>query len=430
MTTLTRLFGFDPQTMNVRTEIIAGITTFLTMAYILAVNPNIMGDIGMDKGAIFTTTAIISMFSTLIMALYARLPFALAPGMGLNAFFAYTVCTKMGYDWSFALTAVLIEGVAFIILTETNLRDAIVNAIPASIRNAIGPGIGLYIAFIGLKNGGVIASSSATFVTLGTITSGPGLLSIIGLVLTGTLLILNVRGALLLGILGTTLIGLPMGLTTFGGVAGLPPSIAPIAFQFDFSQLFTIDMLIVIFTFLFIDMFDTIGTLVGVSTKAGMIKDGKVPRLQKAFMADALGTTFGAVLGSSTVTTYVESASGVAQGGRSGLTAFTTAICFAMALLFAPIFLAIPGAATCPVLVIVGLFMLSPIKDIDFDDYSESIPAFICLILMPLTYSISDGILIGVISYVLLNLLGRKYRKLTPAMYVLAVLFVLKYIFI
>ena len=238
------------------------------------------------------------------------------------------------------------------------------------------------------------------------------------------------RGALLLGILGTTLIGIPMGLTTYGGVTSIPPSIAPIAFQFDFSQLFTIDMLIVIFTFLFIDMFDTIGTLVGVSTKAGMIKDGKVPRLQKAFMADALGTTFGAVLGSSTVTTYVESASGVAQGGRSGLTAFTTAICFAMALLFAPIFLAIPGAATCPVLVIVGLFMLSPIKDIDFDDYSESIPAFICLILMPLTYSISDGILIGVISYVLLNLLGRKYRKLTPAMYVLAVLFVLKYIFI
>jgi len=315
-TTLTRLFGFDPQTMNVRTEIIAGITTFLTMAYILAVNPNIMGDIGMDKGAIFTTTAIISMFSTLIMALYARLPFALAPGMGLNAFFAYTVCTKMGYDWSFALTAVLIEGVAFIILTETNLRDAIVNAIPASIRNAIGPGIGLYIAFIGLKNGGVIASSSATFVTLGTITSGPGLLSIIGLVLTGTLLILNVRGALLLGILGTTLIGLPMGLTTFGGVAGLPPSIAPIAFKFDFTHVFTVDMLIVVLTFLFIDMFDTIGTLVGVSTKAGMLRNGQVPHLKRAFMADAVGTTIGSMMGSSAIATYVESASGVARGGR------------------------------------------------------------------------------------------------------------------
>lgn len=427
---LSKLFGFDPRTMNVKTEILAGITTFLTMAYILAVNPNILGSVGMDKGAVFTTTAIVAVLATLVMALYAKMPFALAPGMGLNAFFAYTVCTTMGYSWQFALAAVFIEGLIFILLTVTNLRDIIVNAIPASLRNAIGPGIGLYIAFIGLKNGGVIVHSDATFVTLGAITHETGLLSVIGIVLTGVLLILNVRGALLLGILGTALIGIPMGLTTYGGVADIPPSIAPIAFQFDFSRLFTIDMLIVIFTFLFIDMFDTIGTLVGVSTKAGMIKDGKVPRLQKAFMADALGTTFGAVLGSSTVTTYVESASGVAQGGRSGLTAFTTAICFAMALLFAPIFLAIPGAATCPVLVIVGLFMLSPIKDIDFDDYSESIPAFICLILMPLTYSISDGILIGVISYVLLNLLGRKYRKLTPAMYVLAVLFVLKYIFI
>lgn len=427
---LSKLFGFDPRTMNVKTEILAGITTFLTMAYILAVNPNILGSVGMDKGAVFTTTAIVSVLATLVMALYAKMPFALAPGMGLNAFFAYTVCTTMGYSWQFALAAVFIEGLIFILLTVTNLRDIIVNAIPASLRNAIGPGIGLYIAFIGLKNGGVIVHSDATFVTLGTITHGSGLLSVIGIVLTSVLLILNVRGALLLGILGTALIGIPMGLTTYGGLTSIPPSIAPIAFQFDFSQLFTIDMLIVIFTFLFIDMFDTIGTLVGVSTKAGMIKDGKVPRLRKAFMADALGTTFGALLGSSTVTTYVESASGVAQGGRSGLTAFTTAVCFAVALLFAPIFLAIPGAATCPVLVIVGLFMLSPIKDIDFDDYSESIPAFICLIIMPLTYSISDGILIGIISYVLLNLLSRKYRKLTPAMYVLAVLFVLKYIFI
>lgn len=427
---LSKLFGFDPRTMNVKTEILAGITTFLTMAYILAVNPNILGSVGMDKGAVFTTTAIVAVLATLVMALYAKMPFALAPGMGLNAFFAYTVCMTMGYSWQFALAAVFIEGLIFILLTVTNLRDIIVNAIPASLRNAIGPGIGLYIAFIGLKNGGVIVHSDATFVTLGAITHGAGLLSVIGIVLTGVLLILNVRGALLLGILGTALIGIPMGLTTYGGVADIPPSIAPIAFQFDFSRLFTIDMLIVIFTFLFIDMFDTIGTLVGVSTKAGMIKDGKVPRLRKAFMADALGTTFGALLGSSTVTTYVESASGVAQGGRSGLTAFTTAVCFAVALLFAPIFLAIPGAATCPVLVIVGLFMLSPIKDIDFDDYSESVPAFICLIIMPLTYSISDGILIGIISYVLLNLLGRKYRKLTPAMYVLAVLFVLKYIFI
>lgn len=427
---LSKLFGFDPRTMNVKTEILAGITTFLTMAYILAVNPNILGSVGMDKGAVFTTTAIVAVLATLVMALYAKMPFALAPGMGLNAFFAYTVCMTMGYSWQFALAAVFIEGLIFILLTVTNLRDMIVHAIPASLRNAIGPGIGLYIAFIGLKNGGVIVHSDATFVTLGTITHGAGLLSVIGIVLTSVLLILNVRGALLLGILGTALIGIPMGLTVYGGVTSIPPSIAPIAFHFDFSQLFTIDMLIVIFTFLFIDMFDTIGTLVGVSTKAGMIKDGKVPRLRKAFMADALGTTFGALLGSSTVTTYVESASGVAQGGRSGLTAFTTAVCFAAALLFAPIFLAIPGAATCPVLVIVGLFMLSPIKDIDFEDYSEAIPAFICLILMPLTYSISDGILIGIISYVLLNLLGRKYRKLTPAMYVLAVLFVLKYIFI
>ena len=430
---LTKLFGFDPSSMKVSTEILAGITTFLAMSYILAVNPSILADCGMDKNALFTTTAVASIFATLVMAIYGKLPFALAPGMGLNAFFCYTVCLGMGYSWQFALTAVLIEGLIFIELTLTNVREAIVNALPLSLRKAIGAGIGLFIALIGLKGGGIVIDNPATLVDLGDVTSGAGLLSVIGLVITGILVILNVPGALLIGIIATTIIGIPLGVTQFAGVLSTPPSMKPILGQImtDPSQIFSLDMLVVVFTFLFVDMFDTIGTLVGVTTKANMVDEkGNPKRLNQAFMADAVGTVAGALLGTSTVTTYVESASGVAQGGRSGLTAFSVAVCFALAMFFAPLFTAIPGSAVCPALVIVGLFMLSPIKDIPLDDMSEAIPAYLTMILMPVTYSISNGILLGLISYVVLNICSGKAKKVSWFMAVLAVLFVLKFIFL
>ncbi|MDY3879011.1 NCS2 family permease [Candidatus Cryptobacteroides sp.] len=430
---LTKLFGFDPSSMKVSTEILAGITTFLAMSYILAVNPSILADCGMDKNALFTTTAVASIFATLVMAIYGKLPFALAPGMGLNAFFCYTVCLGMGYSWQFALTAVLIEGLIFIVLTLTNVREAIVNALPLSLRKAIGAGIGLFIALIGLKGGGIVIDNPATLVDLGDVTSGAGLLSVIGLVITGILVILNVPGALLIGIIATTIIGIPLGVTQFAGVLSTPPSMKPILGQImtDPSQIFSLDMLVVVFTFLFVDMFDTIGTLVGVTTKANMVDEkGNPKRLNQAFMADAVGTVAGALLGTSTVTTYVESASGVAQGGRSGLTAFSVAVCFALAMFFAPLFTAIPGSAVCPALVIVGLFMLSPIKDIPLDDMSEAIPAYLTMILMPVTYSISNGILLGLISYVVLNLCSGKAKKVSWFMAVLALLFVLKFIFL
>ena len=430
---LTKLFGFDPSSMKVSTEILAGITTFLAMSYILAVNPSILADCGMDKNALFTTTAVASIFATLVMAIYGKLPFALAPGMGLNAFFCYTVCLGMGYSWQFALTAVLIEGLIFIVLTLTNVREAIVNALPLSLRKAIGAGIGLFIALIGLKGGGIVIDNPATLVDLGDVTSGAGLLSVIGLVITGILVILNVPGALLIGSIAATIIGIPLGVTQFAGVLSTPPSMKPILGQImtDPSQIFSLDMLVVVFTFLFVDMFDTIGTLVGVTTKANMVDEkGNPKRLNQAFMADAVGTVAGALLGTSTVTTYVESASGVAQGGRSGLTAFSVAVCFALAMFFAPLFTAIPGSAVCPALVIVGLFMLSPIKDIPLDDMSEAIPAYLTMILMPVTYSISNGILLGLISYVVLNICSGKAKKVSWFMAVLALLFVLKFIFL
>lgn len=428
MKMLEKLFGFNPRETRVRTEILAGITTFLTMAYILAVNPNILSATGMDKGALFTTTVVASAFATLLMALYAKLPFGLAPGMGLNAFFAYTVCLTLGYTWQFALTAVLLEGIIFILLTITNLREKIVDALPLTLRNAIGAGIGLFIAFIGLQNAGIIVNSDATLLSLGDITSGSALLGIIGLLVTSILLIKRVRGALLIGILLTTVIGIPMGQTHLDGVFSTPPSMAPIFCQFQWEHIFTKEMVIVVFTFLFVDMFDTIGTLVGVTTKAGMVtKDGKIPHLKQAFLVDAVGTTAGAVLGTSTITTFVESASGVGEGGRSGLTSFVTAVCFLLSLFLAPFFLAVPGAATAPVLILVGLMMMSSVKKVDFLDYSEAIPAFICIIFMPLAYSISDGIVLGMISYVLINLLCGHTKKLTPAMYILSVIFVFKF---
>lgn len=425
---LEKLFGFDRNVTRVRTEVLAGITTFLTMAYILAVNPNILSATGMDKGALFTTTVIASAFATLLMAFYAKLPFGLAPGMGLNAFFAYTVCLTMGYTWQFALTAVLIEGLIFILLTVTNLREKIVDAIPVTLKNAIGAGIGLFISFIGLQNAGIIVNNDATLISMGNITSGTALLGMIGLVVTSLLLVKGVRGALLFGILITTLIGIPMGITKFDGIFSTPPSIEPIFWQFEWHNIFTKEMIVVVFTFLFVDMFDTIGTLVGVTTKAGMMdKNGKIPHLKQALMVDAIGTTAGAMLGTSTITTFVESASGVGEGGRSGLTAFVTAVCFLLSLFFAPFFLSVPGAATAPVLILVGLMMMSSVLKVNFADYSEAIPAFICIIFMPLAYSISDGIVLGMISYVLINLLTGKYKKLTIGMYILAAIFVLKF---
>lgn len=425
---LTPLFGFDPKQHSVRTEMLAGLTTFLTMAYMLALVPNILGATGMDKGALFTTVIISSVFATLIMAFYAKLPFVLGPGIGLSSFFAYTVCITLGYSWQFALTAVFLEGIIFILLTISNLREKIVRAIPDTIQKAIGAGIGLFIAFLGLQNSGIVVNHDVTLVTLGDITQGPALLGLIGLLITSALLVFKIQGGLLLGIVATTLIGIPLGVTNFNGVFDTPPSIDPIFMQFNFEQIFTKDMAIVVFTFLFIDMFDTIGTLVGVSMKAGLMKDGKMTKMKKAFMADALGTTAGAMLGSCTITTFVESSSGVGVGGRTGLTAFTAAMCFLLSLFLAPFFLAVPGAATAPVLILVGLMMLSAVKDIDFDDYTEAIPAFICILFMPTTYSISEGIVLGVISYVLIHLVCGKHKSIPFATILLAIIFVLKYI--
>ncbi|MBQ2853684.1 MAG: NCS2 family permease [Bacteroidales bacterium] len=429
---LNKLFGFDSKKHNVRTEIVAGITTFLTMSYILAVNPSMFGLLeGMPAGAVFTTTALAAIIGTLAMAFLAKLPFGLAPGMGLNAFFVFTVCMGMGYSWQFALTAVFIEGILFIIMTITNIREAIVNAIPKNLRYAIGGGIGLFIAFIGMQNAGIIVNDDATLIALGDITSGTALLALIGLVITGVLYALNIKGAMLIGILVTTVIGIPMGITEFKGIVSTPESISPIFCKFEWHNIFTLDMLVIVFTFLFIDLFDTVGTLVGVSTKAKMVdENGRIPNLKQAFMADAIATTAGAMLGTSTTTTYVESAAGVAQGGRTGLTAFSIACCFAIALFFSPLFLSVPGAATAPVLILVGMLMMEPVRNIDFDDATEAIPAFITLAMMPLAYSISAGIMLGMISYVIINICCGKFKKLTPAMYILAVLFILKYIFI
>lgn len=424
---LEKLFGFKKEETTVRTEIFAGITTFLTMAYILAVNPNILGETGMDKGALFTTTVIMAAFATGLMAIYAKLPFALAPGMGLNAFFAYTICLTLGFSWQFALTAVLLEGIIFIILTVTNLREKIVKVLPESLKTSISVGIGLYIAFIGLKNAGVIVGNGATLVGLGDLTQGSGLLTVIGLIITAALLVKNVKGALFIGIIATALIGIPMGETKINGVFSTPPSIEPIFWKFDWNGIFTKDMFYVIFTLLFVDLFGCIGTIIGVANQMET-KDGKYPPLKKAFMVDAIATTTGAMMGTSAVTTYVESASGVKAGGKSGLTAFSTAVCFLVSLFLAPVFLAIPSAAVAPVLVLVGLMMMSSIQKIDFFDYSESIPAFICIVMMPLTYSIAEGIVLGHLSHVFVNTLGGKFKKVTIGMYILAAFFILKFL--
>ena len=425
---LSKLFGFNKETMTIKKEVMGGITTFLTMAYILAVNPDILSNTGMDKGAIFTATVVSAVLATLIMALYAKLPFALAPGMGLNAFFAFTIVLTMGYSWQFALTAVFLEGLIFILLTLTGLRQKIVNAMPLVLRRSISPGIGLFIAFIGLKNAGLVAPSDATLVTLGNLHSPSVLLGCLGILLTAVLLVRNVTGALLIGIMATTIIGIPMGVTHCDAVFSPPPSLTPILCKFEWQHILCADMAICVLTFLFIDMFDTIGTLIGVSNRAGMVDEqGNIPHLNKAFMADALGTTLGAALGTSTVTTFVESASGVNVGGRSGLTSFTTAMCFALSLFLAPLFLSIPPQATAPALVLVGVMMMGDIRQIDFQDYLNAIPCFVCITFMPLTYSISDGILMGLITYVLLHVLTGHWRQVTIGSYILALLFILKY---
>ncbi|MFY9153754.1 MAG: NCS2 family permease [Prolixibacteraceae bacterium] len=433
MNFLTSFFKLQENRTTVRTEIIAGITTFMTMAYILAVNPDILSATGMDKGAVFTATVLASLVATLVMALYAKLPFALAPGMGLNAFFAFTVVLGMGHSWQFALTAVFLEGLIFIALTAFNIREMIVNSIPNNMKHAISVGIGLFIAFIGLKNAGIIVSSPATFVTLGNltdVTNNPGaIVALLALVITGALLALRVKGALLIGILIGTVIGLPFGVTQLPQSMDLtPPSISPIWMKFEWGQILTLDMLMVVFTFLFVDMFDTVGTLIGVSSKAGMLDEkGNVPRVKQALMADAVGTTVGAMLGTSTVTTYVESAAGVSEGGRTGLTSLTVAALFFLALFLSPIFLMIPGAATAPALILVGAMMMTPVKNIDFDDFTESIPVFLTIVMMPLTYSIAEGILFGVLSYVILKLLTGKFKDITIVTAILAVLFLLKF---
>ena len=414
---------------DIKTEIIAGFTTFLAMAYILAVNPNILGAANMDTGAVFTATALSSAIATLVMGIFANLPFALAPGMGLNAFLAYTVCLTMGYSWQFALTAIFCEGIIFLLLTFFNVREAIVNSIPANLKKAIGVGIGLFIAFIGLQNAGIIVDS-ATLVGLN-ITSPSAIVAIIGVIVTAALVAYNIKGGILIGILVTTIIGIPFGVTQFGGVASLPPSLAPTFLKFNFSEVLANipDFIIVMFTFLFVDLFDTVGTLIGCAGKADMInKDGTIPNCKEALFADAVGTTVGAMLGTSTVTTFVESSTGVVEGGRTGVTAIVTAGFFLLSLFFAPLFLSIPSAATAPALILVGFYMMSPVKDIDFTDPTEGIPAFLCLLMMVCAYSISDGIMFGILSYVIIKVLAGKAKNISVATYIVALLFVFKII--
>lgn len=427
---LDSVFKLQERGSNFKTEVLAGLTTFLTMAYILIVNPLILGDAGMDMGSVFMATAISSAVATFVMALVANLPIALAPGMGLNAFFAYTVVIGMGFSWQMALAAVFIEGLIFIALSALDVREAIVNAIPINVKRAISVGIGLFIAFIGLKNAGIIVPYEATAVTLGDMSASGPILAMVGLFVIGTLLALKVKGAILLGILATTVLGIPMGVTSLPSGSWLPPSLAPTFAQFDFSMLFTMDMLIVIATFLFIDIFDTAGTLIGVATKGNLLtEDGKVPKAKQALLADSIGTTVGAVLGTSTVTSYIESASGMSEGGKTGLTSLTVGVLFVLSMFLAPLFLMVPAAATASALVVVGLFMAATITDIDFQDYTEAIPAFMTIIMMPLTFSISEGIMFGVVSYVGLKLLTGKYKEVTKVAYVLAALFVLWFAF-
>ena len=427
---LDNYFEISKNGSNTKREIVAGLTTFMTMAYILIVNPSILAAAGMDQGAVFTATALSAFVATMLTGLYAKLPFAQAPGMGLNAFFAYTVVVGMGYSYQFALTAVFLEGIIFILLTLCNVREAIVDSIPECIKKGISVGIGLLIALIGLEGAGIVVhpADGGTILALGNITKGAGLLAIIGLLITGVLLAKNVRGALFFGMMITAIIGIPFGITPMPtGFMSAPPSISGVLFNFEWHNIFSMDMVIVLFTLLFMDLFDTIGTLVGVATKAKMLdENGKVPNIKKALLSDAIGTTFGACVGTSTVSTFVESASGVAEGGRTGLTAVTTAIMFGLSLLFAPIFASITPAVTASALILVGLFMIEPIRSINLEDYTESIPAFLTMIMMPFSYSISDGIIFGVISYIILKLFTGKVKEISITTVIIGVIFLLK----
>ena len=427
---LDNYFGLTKSGTNVKTEILAGITTFMTMAYILVVNPTILSSAGMDQGAVFTATAISAVVSTLIMGLYAKLPFAQAPGMGLNAFFAFTVVLTMGYSFEFALTAVFLEGIIFILLTIFNVREVVVDSIPENIKKAISVGIGLFIALVGLEGAGIIVTGEGTILALGDITKGPALLAIVGIIITGILMAKQVKGALFIGMIVTAVIGIPFGITPVPQqILSMPPSLSPVFMKFEWSNIFTFDMLIVLFTLLFMDMFDTIGTLVGVATKAKMLdENGKVPNIKKALFADAIGTTLGACLGTSTVSTFVESAAGVAEGGRTGLTAVSTAIMFIFALFFAPLFGIITPAVTASAVVLVGLFMIESIQEIDFKDWTEALPAFLTIIMMPLSYSIADGIVFGVVSYILLKLFTGRRKEISIPTLIIGIIFVLKFI--
>jgi AGZA family xanthine/uracil permease-like MFS transporter len=411
-------------------EILAGLTTFLTMAYILAVNPGMLGSIGkgMTPGAVFTATAIASAIATLCMAFLAKLPIALAPGMGLNAFFTYTVVFGMGYSWQIALTAVFLEGILFIILSAFNVREAIVSAIPINMKKAVAVGIGLFIALIGFSNARIVVGGGGTILGLGKLADPGVFLAIIGLIIIIVLHSLRVPGAILIGILATTILSIPMGITTLPK-NWKPFSVpaAPLLFQFDFSDILSFKFFTVFFTFLFVDIFDTVGTLVGVTTQAGLIdRNGNIPRLKQAFLSDAIGTVAGAALGTSTVTSYVESTAGVAAGGRTGLTALSTAIFFLLALLFSPVFLLIPGAATAPALIFVGFLMMSPVTEINFKDPTEGIPAFIAIVMMPFAYSIAEGIVYGVLSYVILKVVTRRFKEINVVTWLLFVVFLLK----
>ena len=428
------LLGYDPAKHSVKVEMLAGLTTFLTMSYILAVNPLILCETGMDKGAVFSATVIAAAIATLVMAFYAKMPFALASGMGINAFFAYTLVLVMGYTWQQALAAVLVEGVVFIVLTLFRVREAIVKAIPINLRYSITVGIGLFIAYIGLKNGGIIMASESTMTALAP-WSATTLIAVGGIILGAVLLALKVRGALFYTILIMTIVGIPFGVTQLPenfSLISMPHSLEPIAFHIDFSRFTGLDVnyIIVVLTLLFMDLFDTLGTLIGAATGAGMADPvtGHIHNLNKALMADALGTTVGALCGTSTVTTYVESTTGILEGGRTGLTSFTVGMLFLVSLFFSPVFLMIPSAATTSALFLVGVMMLRSIVHIDFIDFTEAMPSLVTILMMPFTASISEGIVMGLLAYVFVKLCTGRYKELSVVMYILAVLFVLKYL--
>lgn len=429
---LNKLLGFDPNTMKTKTEIVAGITTFFTMSYILAVNPMILGTTGMDKAAVFTATALASAIATILLAVMAKLPFAQAPSMGINAFFAFTLCQAMGFSWQQALAILVIEGFLFIFITFFNVREMILNSIPRNLRYAISVGIGMFISFIGLKNAGIVVANPATYVGLGKFTP-TAILGAIAIISSGVLMARKVKGALFISIIATTLVGIPLGVTQISSgwlPFSAPNSIAPVFCKFDFTGLLNFKTFVIIFSLLLVNIFDTVGTLLGLADKVGITRpDGTIPHVKEAMLSDAIGTTCSAFLGSSTITTYVESASGMAEGGRSGITAFTVGILFLISLFLSPLFLLIPSAATSGALVMVGVLMIGSMKNIEFNDLSEAFPAFITMITMVLCYSISDGICLGILAYVVIKLCMWRIREISPTLIVLSILFILNFVF-